>query len=234
MGRLTLDELKSEVRANLGNRTDLDDRLTSIANLGQDAIARAIDPDSLRGMVTGTLSVTASAANDRIIQLLSAANIRKIYSLRIIDKEESLKLKYINAREADQLFPDATYYARGTPTYYTVWGDQIELWRIPDEEQEYELRVCKWPTTLSSGDEKSDLDELDDAIIYWMTWYCFKSLGNQEKAQMYQDMISSALTDSRNEDRTKPDLDIEAFPDPRYGRTSSAEYWLDPFVRGVS
>jgi hypothetical protein len=231
---LTAAQVKSEIRASLGNRTDLDDRLNSIINMSQTRIARLHDFDELRVLTSINTAVTADPAADKIISLTSLARYRKIYSIRAYsDSQLSRKLTKVLAKRWDEQIPEPEYYARGVPTHYTLWGkDQLELWKVPDAVYPLHFRYSRWPTLVTDAtqDDELDLEDLDDAIIHLSLSYCWLSLGNLEKSNsffsIYRSLVKDAIdVETEDYDLTQMSHDVS--------RISASRGYDDPFVRST-
>ena len=149
MGTLTLDNIKTEMRASLGGRTDLDSRLTTVINLAQMRIARKHRWEELEALYTNTTAFTSTPASDKFLAL--PANVRDIYSVRLIDGSNSRKLTRVPNRTWDKRLPEPEYYATGRPTLYTLRRNIMELWKVPDAAYSLEAFGIFWPATFSDA-----------------------------------------------------------------------------------
>jgi len=234
MGVLTQDEIKTEVRSALGNRTELDARLSTILNITQIRLARLYDWNELQSITSGSLSFTGTVSVDKFLTLPSG--ISKIYSFRILSSGSTIaprKLAFVPQKRWDTEIPDAEYYTTGKPSIYTVWGTQAELWHIPGEAYSYELRTSLWPTAFDSatGSQKSDLDHKDDLIIMLGTSWAFATLREMDEADKWFGIFKNAAKNALGQDITEYERDIR----PRSQETGSlpaVNPWQDPFFRG--
>jgi hypothetical protein len=80
MGTLTYSEIEAEVKAALGDRTDLDSRLTAIINITQMRIARMKRWEELEAIFTNSIGNTGVLTTDKEVAL--STNFRDMYSLR--------------------------------------------------------------------------------------------------------------------------------------------------------
>lgn len=238
MGTLTTSELIDEVKKHLGDRSDLTDaRVVRVLNLQQERLARSYDYREFRQLVTGTLSSSGTKANDKILTFASlglSQAIRDIYSFRVLDESRSRKLVNYSPRIFDQTIPDIEFYDRNIPSVYVVWSDQFELWKIPDQDYEFEIRLTTWPTALSTGNlsAKSDFEEKDDLLITIATSYLYNSYGEYDRASHFFGIFRSMWEQSKIEDFDRPDRDIKP-PAGEKQPVTSEEYWTNPFVRDV-
>lgn len=231
MGTLTYTQMKTEVLASLGNRTSFDeDRFVNILNLSQMRIARFRRWEELDAVTDSTLVITADATADKKIAMPS--NTRDIYSFRlIIGDGKSRKLVRRTYRWFDRNVPEPEYYARGTPSDYMRFNDTIELWRVPEDADDYQIRRCAWPTAFDkTAGQTSDFTEKDDMLIALTTSWAFQSLGRLEDAGRWFTTYANMLQAAMGEDAEVPDQIIA--PDFESG-PRTGEYWADPFIDGV-
>ena len=231
MGILTLTELKAELRANLGNRTDLNDRLTTILNLCQIRIARPRAWAEFDSRQEATLASTGDAKADKFLAL--PTNTRSIFSVRmILGTSESRLLTRRTYKQFDKNIPEPQYYARGKPTIYTVFKNSMELWKVPDDEYPITIRGTVWPTAFSDSllSATSDLDHKDDMLVALATSWAFQSLRQGDDAARWFGIFNAMYKDAVSEDNENPDLDL--IPERQIITSPSAEYWLNPFIKG--
>lgn len=227
MGTLTFDELKDEVRAGLGDRTDLDARLGRFLNLAQQRLARVHDFDEMEAISSTVINNTGSA-DDRYITLPS---LREVYSIIIEDASRSRKLKQRSPRQWDLLLPLPQYHSRDTPSLYTVWNNTIEIFQLPDKSYTMRMRWTKWPTPLSTSNQTSDFLEKDEILVEMSLAYAYRSLGKPDEATKHEGVVRRLLIEAESADRSKPDLDQVG--DARPGVQGPSDYWRDPFVRSI-
>lgn len=234
MGTLVLADLKTEIRSALGGRTDTESRLTQVINLCQDRIARIGRWDELYNTVDETMTYTGTPATDKVYALPS--NIRDVLSIRIIDPNNSTrarKLRKFTFKRFDKMIPEPERYTTGIPSIYMKYKKNIEFWRVPDQAYRIIIREILWPSPLSDASPTavSDLEKKDDMIIALAVSYFFNSLGKEERSQYWWRIFQRMLKEAIIEQDDEPDLDIEQ---PREVRIGAADYWKDPFVRGMS
>lgn len=235
MSIMTIGQVKTEIRATMANRTDLNARLDGVINLSQMRLARLHDFDELRAIATINTAVTASAAADKIISLSTLGRFRKIYSIRLYaDNQLSRKLEWVLPKLWDKRIPEPEYYARGTPTSYTLWGkDQMELWKVPDIVYPMHFRYSRWPTVVNNTDaDELDLENMEDLVIHLSASYLHMSLGSTDKAMEYFKIYSALAKDALDEDEQNFDRDMMSRDSQMLNRTNGRGF-DDPFVRSV-
>lgn len=230
MGTLTLTQLKAEVKSNMGERDDVDDRLTRALNLAQTRIARSYLWSELRSSVDDNLSFTSTPADDKKYTL--PTNVRKLLSVRIIDSNyRSRKLRRLTYGRFDKLIPEPERYTVGIPSVYVRYGATIELWRAPDQAYQILLRLLIWPTAFSDGDlsATSTLEQKDDMLIALATAYLNNSFGKEQRAAYWWRIYRRMFEEAKENEDSEPDLDITPSADIPVG---PPEYWKDPFIKG--
>lgn len=229
MGTLTLDELKDEVRAGMGGRTDLDSRLTRFLNLAQQRLARLHDFDEMETTSLASLANTGSPTDGDI----TLPNLRELHSIRIEDESRSVKLIQRSPRWFDRMLPMPDYHSRDIPQIYMIWKDVVSVFPLPEKAytNTVKLRWTKWPTALSAGATPSEYNEKDELLIELAVAYAYRSLGNPEEAAKHEAVAKRLFLEAEGMDRDKPDLEIVGDANP--GQTTPGDYWRDPFVRSV-
>lgn len=237
MGTLTLTELKEEVKANLGNRADLDTRLTRFINRAQIEIAKEKTKfEELEVSEDKTLTYTGVPETDKVLAFssLTNSNPHKIWSIRVIDGLTSWKLKYVANRKFDILVPNSAADAVEKPTHYTIWQRRFEWFRVINQAYLIRIRMSKWPTALSDASPSglSDLSEKDDLIISKATALAFQSLGEKAKYDAWNGTYEDYLDKCIINDSMVPDAILTPTP-AEDSSWVGGNYWADPFVQSV-
>lgn len=234
MGLMTFDEIKAEVKANLGNRDDFDSRLLAIVNRVQIRAVREHDFSELRQLTTTGATIAHTKLydiKDDITLAASYEDIRNLYTLSLISGTNSRRLKPLPAQLLDTGAPYPESGTEAKSNWYSVWGDKLQFHRIPDDIYVLHTRWSAWPSTRT-GAETSDLRNKDDVLIAFATAYCFDSLGAAAKEQAtHWWLIGRDLLDrAKLDDQKKPYMEIK--PEFEY-RSGLGQYWADPFVKSV-
>jgi len=225
MGTLTGAQMESEIKANLGNRDDLDSRLYRFLNWAQEYIARQWNFRELQEIDT-TCDTVASQA-----YISQPTGIKNLISIRVLDGTSSRKLVYIPRREFDKWIAKPDEYTEGTPSHYTSWGSRFYLWRIPDAIYQTEIQYEKWPTEFAAASSAtSDLMKLDQCIIHLATAHALASLKDMGGAFNYhtaqgEKLLAVAIKNDKqlfSDEEIKPDYSLSK---------SGPEYYADPFIR---
>jgi len=230
MGLLTLDQMKNEVTANLGGRTDLDSYLTTRINLQCRRIARLHDWEELQRTKVDANSATDTKSYDAATFLgeSSNENIRDIHTLRLIDGTNSKRLTRLTAARLDEVLARPENSSSGKPSYYVWYGNYLELIKIPDATYTFYVRHSLYPETMANGASTSDLKNKDDAIIALTTSWCFSSLKMKEEAAHWFTIGKDLILNALREDQTDRDLKLTATSELK---APTGEYWNDPFQK---
>lgn len=238
---LTLTELLTEVSSAHGNRTDISEARQIVAlNLSQIRIARMHDWNELWEVDSGTIGQAVPVpATDKFEN--TPANIRKIYSFRTVDtasKTKSKKLIWVPQRQWDEFVPESEAWSVNQPTNYTIWKRSgqfvFELWPIPDEEYNYEIRSNKWPTDFSaaSPSASSELENKDDMLIALATSWLFLTVREMEEANRWWTVYKEMLSNATGQEMEEHEIDIRApLEQSIRGSYPVVEPWKSPFNR---
>jgi len=230
MGTYQLSTLRSDVRSNLGNRTDITDtEIDRAINLAQMRVARRWLWEELERSYDATLPDTGDAEADKKISFDN--NFREVYSFRLIIGEgQSRKLTQLPPRQFDASIPEPEYYARRKPLYYTVWNNVAEVWPVQDDTYKAIVRASVWPNELVNDSDLSELDRKDDILIAFATSWLFEQKGFSEESTKWFRIGRSMLENALSEEETLPDRELKA--PVNYPRRQPGEYWRDPFFKG--
>lgn len=212
MGFLTKAELREEVKATLGNRTDITDtRIDRFVHLAQIKMARAYDFEELERFTVFTNTYTGVPADDKFLTL--DEDIRRIYSLRCADSAAGFrtrKLEYFIPRVFDTMMPEPEYYATGMPSAYTVYTRKFEFWKVPDKEYQFPTRYSIWPTEMIEDDDTSSFTNKDDLIVLMAAVIGNESVGRGEEADRLWKIFQYNFMRATGEDITNEESIIAA------------------------
>lgn len=154
---------------------------------------------------------------------------KDIYSIRLMDEDNSRKLIYVPFRELDLRVPYTEQTGEGRPKWYTVRGRYIELYRIPDDAYSLYIQHSQWPTVLSDDTDTTDYEHIDYVIIALATEMALASLegGGSNWTERAKQLLGMAL----NEDVTRPDRKLVAQPFRAEAVGAPGEYWNNPWVK---
>lgn len=230
MGTLTFSQLQAEVRAGLGNRTDLDTRLPSIVNLAQQRIALIHDFDEMEVILNTSVSNTSSANDKNLVLPLK----REIYSVVVLNGAQSLKMTYRTPQYWDRVMSMPEFWARDMPRDYTIWNNTLEMFPLPDITYSLRIRYTQWPAALVNSTDLSAYINKDEVIIELALGYALYSLGKEADARLHEGRAMQILMAAAGTDDEKPDMKIlPGKSDSDISLTQVGAPWLNAFVRST-
>ena len=231
MGDLTRSQLISAVRRFFANRSDLTDgEIITWLNQSQITLARKATWEELDQTEDKTIPVTASKANDKIITL--SKTYRDFYSVRLITAAgDSKRLTRLTKHQFDSKFPEPEFHARNDPSFYTYFGNKLEVFPISAEAHTLRVRGMAWPTSFTN-DVVSDLDKKDDILIFLTVSAICDFLGQYDRASRFYGIANTKISEAEDEQVDKPDQEIK--PDFEVSDEVPGQYWLNPFIKGMS
>ena len=155
---------------------------------------------------------------------------KKIYSIRLMDEEQSRKLIWVPPSEVDTLLPYAERISEGHTTHYTPAGEgNFEFIRIPDDAYDLYIRYSQWPVLLSAETDVTPYTNLDVETVFLA-----KDIANAYISGDYFDFAQKAmyyLSGGVQEDKRQPDRLKCAKPFTTSESKDTGEPWLNPFIR---
>lgn len=232
MGTVPYSALSAEIRAGLGNRTDLSDaRIVTGLNIAQARISRFWDFQELKLTATAQNQFSANPASDKYMRV--PANLKTIHTLVMLDGATSRKLTEKPWRMFDQLFPMPEWDPRFKPSLYSRWGYLLLLYPVPDAQYTFSLKFTARPTPFageSAPNQLSDYEEKDDVLINLTLEYFWRSFGRYDKAEFFLKQAMNDLEGAIKRDDDRPDMSVSW---DNLGTIVEGDYWNNPFVKDV-
>lgn len=235
----TLLELRRQVLIRLGKS----DGKTVIAadqgiNDAQVAIARVRDFDELMTLDKTNAVTIDGTSLYHITSGWTLVRPKDIYSIRLMDEDNSRKLKYVPPRELDEVIPYTDMVGEGRPNWYTRRGLYVELFRIPDAIYTLYVFHSQWPAALTADTDETPFLNLDDVITTLAADIATAILEEGIITDGWVSRAQQLLGSSLREEIVNPDRPIQAKPfDPSRrdwfdgSVVTSGEYWDNPFVK---
>jgi len=200
-------------------------------NFGQIRIARRYSFNELDKTHTGAVTVAdlktyplSSGDNN-----LGLTRPKDIASIRLIDGANSRTLTRTIQRTFDQEIPDPTQFTTDRPSIYIRYGNNLELFRIPNDAYTLHIRYPQWPTAFSTSSQTSDFDEKDDLVLVAGVLETMLALQETKLAAYWEGKFETSLLECI---RAIGDIDWEPKGEP-FGvgtMTTSGSPWTDPFA----
>lgn len=198
---MTLQELREEVRQNIHQQSGsiADERITDYINWAQQEIAQI---RTFSEMLTSFSTTTVAATQC----YNHPVDVKEIYSLVLIDGANSRKLRQVSPRGYDYDVPYPENTTQGRPAYYIDYGDNFELYPIPDDAYSLEARCAVYPSDLSDDSDESDLEKKDALIVALASAYGARAIHEFQMAQYYENQVAARLlAHAIKADSKKPD-----------------------------
>jgi hypothetical protein len=225
------DALGKSTNATAVSGATLGDRCVDFLDWGGQRIARAYNFDELNA----TLETAVTVASVKTYPMITGTNNlgmvrpKDITSIRLIDSQNSRQLTRKSQKWFDQRFPLPTNYATGHPSLYIKFGNQLELFRIPDAAYSLYTRYSQWPSLLSTTSSTSDFDTKDQLLITSAILEGYLHFEEYEDVKIWMALFIGRLGDAV---RTTGDMDWtperELFTSSQAGYISG-EPWTDPY-----
>lgn len=209
-GTLTRDQIVTEICDTVGKSTSaisvsgatLQTRVQSYyINWAQRRIAKSYDFYELQAKKTNAATVAdvktyplETGTNN--LGLTRPKDIRSIVLVDGSNTERSRKLEFWNYRRFDERFPRPENYPTNIPYLYTREGNNLELFRIPDDAYTLIIRYGQWPTEFSSGSQTSDFSDKDELIITAGVLETYLALEEYADAGIWMQKFLGQLKDS--------------------------------------
>ena len=220
---LTLADMREEVREAFASRSDLtDDRIARALHFGQERVAR--EPVHWKELERAVeFTVVANTTSYPLVGLiLGSEDLHELFSFRLTRDDWRSRLTYVPSREWEDL---AQTYTVSTPSYYSWWGEGIEVTPVPERNYEARVLYTIWPKPLRLPDQASQLKNKDGIIIAFSISHLFQSFGNSESAARWFTIARDQLRSAKaSVDYVSDTVSVSGMA----GR-SPQNYWQDPF-----
>jgi len=200
---MTLDEIKAEIRVNLGARTDLDSFLTTYINRAQLKLAKRHAFIDLQREQTGTLSAYDSDAKTGGTYTYPT-RWHYFNLLLVIDGSASQEIQYKPPAEFNARYPYPHAAGIGKPLFYTDRNDYFELAPYPDSDYTIWASFQMTPTVLSTGGSSPDIHNADEAIIAFAMVESYKALQMEAERRYWEAIAERELRTAILSERRRP------------------------------
>jgi len=227
----TYGELIRRVLLNLQPRTDGIARIAveQAINDAQKVIACVKDFDELMVLDTTNAATVDGTKLYHITDDLSLVRPKDIYSIRLMDEAESRKLEFVPYRSLDSRVPYTELVGEGKSKYYTIRGEYIELFAIPDDAYNLYIQHSQWPTVLEDKTDETDYSNIDYVIVALATDMAIASLEGGSNDWLTR--ANQLLGFAKREDDERPDQARFAQPFRATNPLPPGSYWLNPWVK---
>ena len=160
---------------------------------------------------------------------------KEVYSVVLIDGNDSRKLDKVDARTMHKDIPYQEEYSEGLSTMYVDVGTSFFLHKIPDDAYQLNIYLASLPVDLVSDSDEPTLLIKDDLIMSGATMRGFlelREIGNKDSQDLYEKWLSifnEELKVKINTSKNGKSIDSEPVlkPSPSVLGVTN-EYWKDP------
>lgn len=198
-------------------------------NDAQKVIACVKDFDELMTLDTTHAATVDGTKLYHIEDDFALVRPKDLYSIRLMDESNSRKLDYVPFRAMDERIPYTEMTGEGRPKYYTVRGNYVELYPIPDDAYSLYIQHSQWPADMDEGTDETEFKNIDHVIISLATAMALASL--EGGASDWMSQATKLLGISTNESDVRPDRTFIAQPFCPTRYPPLGQYWLNPFVK---
>ena len=153
-----------------------------------------------------------------------------IIDIRLINDSQSIKLRRKLSSTQDKWFPYPEGDSEDQPSFYAPWGNDFEVYPIPDAAYTMRMRTVQWPTTITVGTDIIDYEpNKDDVILAFMVSGLFAYLQMYTDSTEWGSKAKVALLEAMKLERRQPDWNPKGIgfmsAERLYG-----DYYNNPFV----
>jgi len=159
-------------------------------------------------------------------------NWKIIQNIRLINGTQSITLKKYQARRFDKSFPYPEGDSTDQPVWYIPWGNEFEIYPIPDAAYTINMKTIQWPTVIADTSTLIDFEpNKDDVVLAFMIAEGFRFLQTYTDATEWENTAKLKLRESIRLELNDPDWE----PIPRgfnSGQHNSplGDYYNNPWV----
>lgn len=221
---MTLTEARIRVNNNTGS--DVEDSVIDVAlRHAQKLVALMLPFSELEQKLD--FSLIGGQSTYSIEGDLGIADMRNrmFYSIHYLKTSDAPKVRYLTPVAWDTIvLPHRNLV--GYPFYYTMWGGNIEIWKVPDATYSLQFRYYNWPTFPASVGASFIPGNVDECIEAYATSIIFMSL-EEEKTSGYWFTLGNKFMKVNFGDKVKL-LNFEQ-TQKSLASSNSTNYWADPF-----
>jgi len=230
---MTLEEIQSEVRANLRRSTTAlsDARLLVWINWALDIIADLHTFEEMKQKVT-------DSTTDTVENKSFPTSMKDLISIKLISNSNSRKLIYVPERLFDKVIPNPDSVSTDIPTHYVDYGPSYDLFPIPNDTYVLKIRCSIYPTHLASasdtiviGDDETPFSRIADKLVcYAATAEGLSSLRESKESTIWWGKFTGAFKVALKTDHSA--VDWTPIARPYNARTTVVgDYWLNPLIK---
>jgi hypothetical protein len=147
-------------------------------------------PELDQDPVSYTLS---TSTNVYTFATLGLTTVRQILGITYVDSSASYKIPQKLWRTFEEDYPYVAGQTADKPRCYAIWGQRIELNRIPSEANAIQIRYNKLPADYTSASAASVYINKDDVIIAGAVAHAYSALQENDDAATWAKIFTGRL-----------------------------------------
>jgi len=209
----------------------LGDRCLDFLNWGQQRMARYYSFHELNTIQESAATVADVAKYPLVTGTnnLGLTRPKDIQSVRLIDGENSRILTRKSPRWFDQKYPFPSNFESARPNIYIRWGNNLELFKIPDAAYDVYIRYPQWAEDLTAASTATQFENKDQVLISAAILEGYLHFEEYNDVPIWLARFLGLLQDS-----VKAEGDIDWEPEAMefrgQGGYAVGEPWLDPYA----
>lgn len=179
---------------------------TTLSNFGIDVLNRTMTRMARKHDFRELKKIYSTSTIHATRTYAFPAQYKTIYDFRVIDGSSSVKLELAQGQYFDEMVPYPEAQTEGRPRWYVPYGNNFDLYPIPDAVYTVYLKCTIWPTIITATTDSVVFDsDKDDLLVYGMTEELFQLLQMHEDAAVYGAKFKIAFKDAIDVDGKYPD-----------------------------
>lgn len=179
---MTRAQLRTQVKLNIGNRTDLDDRINEWLDWSIEDVASIRNWRSMKIWDTDTLKTRAGGSHYSL-----PPRVKDILRCKYIDESMTRTLTYMEPDHYHRLYPQPERYGSGFPRIYTWEGDFLEIYPLASvSNKPIHMFITKWPPPFDDDENLCPFRRLEKIVIARTSFYAHQALDNLARKREFE------------------------------------------------
>jgi hypothetical protein len=179
---------------------------TTLSNFGIDVLNRTMTKMSRKHDFRECRKIFSDSTTASVKNYAFPTGYKTIYDLRLIDGSSSRKLEHAQGQKFDELVSYPEGNSEGHPSFYVPYGNNFDLYPIPDASYVMYIKCTVWPTVVTALTDTVTYDsDKDDILVYGMTEELFGLLQMHEDSGVYNAKFQANLRQAIDLDGKYPD-----------------------------
>lgn len=179
---------------------------TTLTNFGIDVLNRTMIRMSRKHDFRECRKIYSASTTASVKNYAFPTGYKTIYDIRLIDGTSSRKLEHAQGQKFDELVSYPEGLSEGRPVWYVPYGNNFDLYPIPDDAYAMYLKCTIWPTKITATtDTVTYDDDKDDLMVFGMTEELFQLIQMHEDSAVWNAKFQTGLKEAIDVDGRYPD-----------------------------